>query len=133
MDICESGDGVSDYLELHDERERAGGGVKKARHRVRIGYHLMQMGQKAVLNDQIGFEVVQLCYAECCGLPHVGILIPQAFLQRIAKVIDNLLGSETAHGPDGEGTNEGVWIIGVLDEGVDGEDDEFGLGLCIVH
>ncbi len=45
----------------------------------------------------------------------------------------DLVHPDAAHGPDGEGPDERVRILAVLDEGVDGHDGHLRLGLGVVH
>lgn len=102
-------------------------------HRVRVRNHIVQLLQESVLNDQFRLEVVQLGYAQRCGLANVGVLVSQTLLQWIAEIVYNLLRPQTSHCPDCQSTDERIRIVAVFDEGVHRKDDKLGLGFGIVH
>ena len=93
----------------------------------------MQLLQEAVLQHQLGLEIVELRDAQRGRLAHVRVLVAQALVEGVAEVVDDLFGAQAAHGPDREGAYERVRVVRVLDEGVDSEDDELGLRLRVVH
>lgn len=92
----------------------------------------MQLLQEPVLQHQLRLQIIQLRHTQRCCLPHIRVIIPQTLLQRIAQIVDDLLDAYAAHGTDRESADERVRVVRVLHEGVDGEDDEFGLGFGVV-
>lgn len=92
----------------------------------------MQLLQEPILQHQFRLQIIQLRHTQRRRLPHIRVIVPQTFLQRIAQIVDYLLYTYASHGPDGECADERVWVIGVFDEGVDGKNDKFGLGFGIV-
>lgn len=57
----------------------------------------------------------------------------EALPQRLAEILRDLVHTDTAHSPDSKRSDEGVGVLAVLGEGVDGQDSEVWLRLCIVH
>ena len=53
--------------------------------------------------------------------------------ERFAEVLSDLLYTDTAHGADCQGPDQWVWVLAVLDEGVDRHDGHVRLGLGVVH
>lgn len=92
----------------------------------------MQLLQEPILQHQLGFQIIQLRHTQRRRLPHIWVIVPQAFLQRIAQIVNYLLDAYAPHGPDSERADERVRVVRVFDEGVDGKNDEFGLGFGII-
>lgn len=96
VDLGQGGDGVRDD------------------HRVRIGQQLAQLLEEALILDQAGADVVQLRDAHRRGLPHVRVLVFEAFAQRLAEVLCYFVDADAAHGADGEGADQRVRVLAVL-------------------
>lgn len=93
----------------------------------------MELLQEAILQHQLRLEIVQLGNAERRRLAHVRVLVVQALLQRACEVVDDLFDTDATHRADGECADERIVVVRVLDERVDGEDDEVGLRLGVVN
>jgi hypothetical protein len=93
----------------------------------------VQLLEEAVVEDELGLDVVQLRDAQRGGLAHVRVLVPQALLERVREVVDDLLRAQAAHRADRERAHERVRVVRVLHERVHGEDDELRLRLGVVH
>jgi hypothetical protein len=92
----------------------------------------VELLQEAILQHQLRLEIVQLGDAQRRRLSHVRVLVVQALLQRAREVVDDLFDADAAHRADGECADERIVVVRVLDERVDGEDDEVGLRLGVV-
>ena len=57
----------------------------------------------------------------------------EALSERLTKVFGDLVDTDAPHRPHGQRTDEGVGVLTVLGEGVDGQDGEVRLRLGIVH
>lgn len=92
----------------------------------------MQDLEETALLDQRRGDIVKLGDANGGSLADVGVFVAEGTGERLAEVLGDAIDADAAHGPDGEGTDERVGIIGVLDEGVDGQKGKLGLGLGVV-
>jgi hypothetical protein len=77
-------------------------------------------------------NIVKLGNANCRSLANIGVFVAKGAGERLAKVLSDAVDADAAHGPDGEGTDQGVGVIGILDERVDSQEGELGLGLGVV-
>ena len=93
----------------------------------------MKLIQETILYHKLGLEIIQLCNAKRSSFSDVWIVIFQGALERIAQIVYDFICAETPHRSNRQCTYEWVRILGVLDEGVHGQNDEFRLCLCIVH
>ena len=57
----------------------------------------------------------------------------KTFPQRFTQILCNLLHSDTTHSPHSKSTDQGVRVLAILDEGVDGHDGHIWLRLGVVH
>ena len=92
----------------------------------------LQQTTHVLRSTYFSVDVVQFCYTDRRSLPDVGVLIAEGAGERLAKVFRDAIDADAAHGPDGERADQGVGIVGILDEGVDGQEGELGLGLGVV-
>lgn len=70
-----------------------------------------------------------LCPPPCAELAHV---VSERLPQRLAQVLRDLLDADAPHRPHGQRPDERVRVVGVLDERVDGQEGQLGLGLSVV-
>mmetsp|Transcript_15997 Transcript_15997/g.41525 ORF Transcript_15997/g.41525 Transcript_15997/m.41525 type:complete len:1014 (+) Transcript_15997:689-3730(+) len=114
-------------LDLRQRRHRVG-----HHHRVAVRQHLLQRVQEAAVLHHLRVDVVQLGDAHGRCLAHVGVVVLEAALQGVAQVLRDLVHADAAHGADGEGADERVGVLRILDKGVDGENAEVRLRLGVV-
>jgi hypothetical protein len=88
--------------------------IKYAHHWVTICHHLLQLSDESVIDGERRLEIVEFDDANRGRLANVRVVVSEALAQRVAEVVEDLLGAEAAHGSDGEGTDEGVGVVGVL-------------------
>ena len=74
-------------------------------HGVRIRHHTLQRVEEAIVDRQLWLEVVEFRDADRGRLAHVRVLVPKAFLERVAEVVYYLFGAQTAHCADCECAN----------------------------
>ena len=65
--------------------------------------------------DEFGGDFVELRDAQSASFPDIGILVFECPFKRVTKILCDVFDSNTAHGSDCEGSEEGVsFIHGVL-------------------
>ena len=71
--------------------------------------------EKLLFLDEFWGDLVHFGDAECPCLADVGVLILEGLLEGVAEILDDVFDSDAAHGPDGEGSEEGVGLVhGIL-------------------
>lgn len=83
-------------------------------HGVRVRDEVFKGVQEALVLHQLGIDVMELGHAHSCRLAHVGVLVLQALAEWLTQVFCDLVNSDAAHGPHGQGTDEGVGVLAVL-------------------
>lgn len=116
------------FVNLGERSDRVGDN-----HRIRIRDEISQGFDEAMIDREAWLEVVELDHTDRRRLAHVRIVVAQTLAQRIGEVVDDLVRPQAAHRPDGQCADERIRILGVLDEGVDGENDELRLRLGVRH
>ena len=76
----------------------------------------MEDFEKASFLNQGGCNVVQFGNADSGGFAHVRIFVAEGSGEWFAEVFGDTIDADAAHGPDGEGSDEGIGVIGILGE-----------------
>lgn len=83
-------------------------------HRIAVGDHLFELLQETVLDRKRRSQVVQLGDPYGRGLAHVGVVVAEALAQRVADVVEDLVGPETAHCANCKRPDQRIAVFGVL-------------------
>ena len=83
---------------------------------VGIGEQISEQVQESLILHQLWVDIVELGDAHGGRLPHVGILVLQAFPQRLAQVLRDLVHADTAHGAHSKGSDQRVRVLTILEK-----------------
>lgn len=86
-------------------------------HGVRVRDKFLKDGDESVLQCSLLIQVPQFSNSNGGGLANVGIVVLQALSKRFADMIQNLVHTNAAHGADGQGTNQRVDMVRILNSG----------------
>lgn len=65
--------------------------------------------------NHTGRNIIQLSNTHSGSLPDIGILILQALAEWFTQILGDLVHSDTAHGADGQGPDQRVRVLTVLE------------------
>lgn len=88
--------------------------------------------QKPTVFDHLGGDIIELGDADSSRLAHVGVVITQGTSKGLAEIFNDAVHADAAHRPNSKGADEGIGVVGILAEGVDGEEGQVGVALGVV-
>lgn len=90
------------------------GKARSDHHGVGVRDEILEGVQEALVLHQLGIDVMELGHADGRCLAHIRVLILQALAQGLTQVLCYLVHTDAAHGPHGQGTDQRVWVLTVL-------------------
>ena len=98
-----------------------------------LDYNIFEDGDEVGRIGVVGCDFVDLWDAEDGSFPDVGVFVVESLFEGIDQILVEFGYSEGAHGPDGEGSDDGIcFIVSVFSEKIYGHDGVVGSAAGVV-